>query len=460
VGDQYFNTVNNETRIYNGSAWQSAAIVGGTVANLTVNNDSFHNGVRVGRGLGSVATNTAVGASALAANTTAARNTGMGYQALLGVTSGGSNTSIGYNTLRLNNAGSANTAVGESALESNTASFNSAFGKDALSANTTGAYNTALGYQSGVLLTTGSKNTILGAYNGNQAGLDIRTANNYIVLSDGDGNPRLVSPGSANWSLGTPVSGVTWRSDSPTLILPFGGLRAEQYSIGNTQVKLTNNVYEASDTSYKYITSDVGSMYIQIGGVHKWECAPSGTAGGAVAFTSVLQTQLDRSVALQGAVLHAGTGITFPATQNASSNANTLDDYEEGSWTIGLRGSTTAGSYTVTGSCKYTKVGNVVTVTASIDALTVNSAGAGYAQITGLPFTKATGGLPQGAAYLNYVAFPSGTDYLTFSPITGAATDTWYFAGVKSGTLSANVDVTSFTGSTTGYFSATYFAST
>jgi hypothetical protein len=41
------------------------------------------------------------------------------------------------------------------------------------------------------LVTTGSNNTILGAYNGNQGGLDIRTSSNNIVLSDGDGNPRL-----------------------------------------------------------------------------------------------------------------------------------------------------------------------------------------------------------------------------------------------------------------------------
>ena len=46
------------------------------------------------------------------------------------------------------------------------------------------------GYGAGYLVTTGAKNTILGAYSGNQGGLDIRTANGYIVLSDGDGNPR------------------------------------------------------------------------------------------------------------------------------------------------------------------------------------------------------------------------------------------------------------------------------
>jgi hypothetical protein len=39
-------------------------------------------------------------------------------------------------------------------------------------------------------MTTGSKNSILGRYSGNQGGLDIRTASNHIVLSDGDGNPR------------------------------------------------------------------------------------------------------------------------------------------------------------------------------------------------------------------------------------------------------------------------------
>jgi hypothetical protein len=37
-------------------------------------------------------------------------------------------------------------------------------------------------------------------------------------------------------------------------------------------------------------------------------------------------------------------GIAFPATQSALADANTLDDYEEGTWTIGLRAAVTAGS--------------------------------------------------------------------------------------------------------------------
>lgn len=38
TGTQYFNTVNNEIKVYNGTSWQSASVVGGTVTNLTVTN--------------------------------------------------------------------------------------------------------------------------------------------------------------------------------------------------------------------------------------------------------------------------------------------------------------------------------------------------------------------------------------------------------------------------------------
>jgi hypothetical protein len=43
---------------------------------------------------------------------------------------------------------------------------------------------------SGYNVTTGQNNTILGRHNGNQNSLDIRTASNYVVLSDGSGYPN------------------------------------------------------------------------------------------------------------------------------------------------------------------------------------------------------------------------------------------------------------------------------
>jgi hypothetical protein len=59
----------------------------------------------------------------------------------------------------------------------------------------------------------------------------------------------------------------------------------------------------------------------------------------------------------------SGAGITFPATQSASSNANTLDDYEEGTWSPELADSPTGGNaFTMSvQNGLYTKIGNVVT---------------------------------------------------------------------------------------------------
>jgi hypothetical protein len=51
-----------------------------------------------------------------------------------------------------------------------------------------GTSNTVLGVGAGSAMTTGGYNTIIGGFSGNENNLDIRTASNYVVLSDGDGN--------------------------------------------------------------------------------------------------------------------------------------------------------------------------------------------------------------------------------------------------------------------------------
>jgi hypothetical protein len=61
-----------------------------------------------------------------------------------------------------------------------------------------------------------------------------------------------------------------------------------------------------------------------------------------------------------GGVLQVANGITFPATQSASTDANTLDDYEEGTWTPALRGSGSAGSYAASVGGRYIKIGKQV----------------------------------------------------------------------------------------------------
>jgi hypothetical protein len=57
----------------------------------------------------------------------------------------------------------------------------------------------------------------------------------------------------------------------------------------------------------------------------------------------------------------SGSGITFPATQSASSDANTLDDYEEGSWTPSLMTGSAQPTFTYTNrGGTYVKIGRVV----------------------------------------------------------------------------------------------------
>jgi len=240
---------------------------------LSVTGAGSIQGLTVGRGAGAVATNTAAGASALAANSTGERNIGVGSQALTANSTGVRNTVVG--TFSYNGATACNyvTSVGHAAGNS-----------------ATGDYNTFIGESAGGSMSSGTKNTILGRYNGNQGSLDIRTGSNYVVLSDGDGNP------------------VAYTYNGATFCLQ-------------------------------------GAGYPQ-----------------------------------------SGTGITFPATQSASSNANTLDDYEEGTFTP------TAGISLTSATGKYTKIGRVVNFEMEVVfPVTSSTAGAG---LTGLPFTASADNYP------------------------------------------------------------------
>jgi hypothetical protein len=106
----------------------------------------------------------------------------------------------------------------------------------------------------------------------------------------------------------------------------------------------------------------------------------------------------------------SGAGITFPADVSASSNANTLDDYEEGTWTPTVFGSTTSGTYTLTDiTTYYTKIGNQVTAWCAF-GFSAASGGSGIFLIEGLPFSyKALSQLaaPANATFLNTSASSS-----------------------------------------------------
>ena len=94
----------------------------------------------------------------------------------------------------------------------------------------------------------------------------------------------------------------------------------------------------------------------------------------------------------------SGSGITFPATQSASSDANTLDDYEEGTWTPSVGGTAT---YTARYG-RYVKVGKMVTVQFLIAISTIGTGASGTLQ--GLPFASESIGNVQTGAISYWVS--------------------------------------------------------
>jgi hypothetical protein len=228
---------------------------------FTGTNDSTFNGVVVGRGTGSVSTNTVVGASALTANTSGGNCTSVGSQSLLLNTTGIGNTGFGRNSLQTNDTGSNNSAIGRNALLS-----------------VIGSNNSSIGYLAGSTLTSGDNNGFFG-YN--------------------------AQPSSATVS--------------------------NEYTYGDSAV-----------TSHRFV------------------------GGNVVIGTS-------------------GKGIDFSATAGTGTS-ELLADYEEGTWTPVVVGTTSAGTGTYTvQQAHYVKVGNVVNFTLALGWSA--HTGTGNIEITGLPFS-------------------------------------------------------------------------
>lgn len=97
-----------------------------------------------------------------------------------------------------------------------------------------------------------------------------------------------------------------------------------------------------------------------MGGTGSTTATSTGTGSAVLATTPSFTS----TIGVGGATASAsGAGITFPATQSASSDANTLDDYEEGTFTpqFSFAGGQTGITYGAQEG-RYTKVGRVVTI--------------------------------------------------------------------------------------------------
>ena len=130
-----------------------------------------------------------------------------------------------------------------------------------------------------------------------------------------------------------------------------------------------------------------------------------------------------------------GGQITFPATAVPSANANTLDDYEEGTWTPNSAGITVVGTFSSSGT--YTKIGRVVTVIATFAGTTSVAVAAGASFSTNIPIASGNLGIDNPGTFYRFGQ--SGGEIIV------AQNDTRFYAGQAIGAV-ANFQI-----------SATYF---
>jgi len=262
-------------------------------------------------------------------------------------------------------------------------------------------------------------------------GLTSYTAGDLVYYASGTAFTKLAIGASGRW-LGSSGSAPQWnapaaltKTDDTNVTLTLGGsastalLNAASLTLGWTgQLATTrggtglssftaNGIVYASSTSAlatgSAITFD-GTNFSTTGSATATRFIPSGstiptnglylpaanTPGIASNSTLVLSVLKGASVALEGATTQTGVGITFPATQVASTNANTLDDYEEGTFSPVVRDNNGGNQATATTTvARYIKIGKMVYFDITfIDINTTGLTAANQIVITGLPFTS------------------------------------------------------------------------
>ena len=312
----------------------------GAGSSLTDNVDKV---VFIGRNAGATTNNTGttgsvgIGHSALTALTSGGRNTAIGFETLTTATELTHNVAIGWQTMKDSSATTShrNIGIGSFVMDSigaNVAADNVAIGYNNLTNLTTGDGNTTIGSQSMVATNEGNNNTTLGF----QAGDAITTGSANVFLGKAAG--VAVNEGSNNIIIGESASAsAVGVNDEIVIGQDATGQGTNTVTLGHTNI---TKVYAASDAS---------------------------------------------------AVVHCA-GVNFPDdATGGDTDVNTLDAYEEGTFspTMIQTGSSSI-SYT-TQSGHYTKIGRNVTVQLELNVNSYTSGGTGNTiTVGGFPFGNAT----------------------------------------------------------------------
>jgi hypothetical protein len=191
-------------------------------------------------------------------------------------------------------------------------------------------------------------------------GMYLPATNQIAIGTNGSERVRIDASGNVGVGATAPASGFNLAIGSNNFGLQF---------VNGNKLRMFQN----NSINHTLGVESIGSVNIESG-------------GGASNITFITDSAERMRITTAGVVELAQGQIKFPATQVASADPNTLDDYEEGTFDFGIAfgGSSTGVTY---GSRqgKYTKIGNKVTVTGFIQ-LTNKGAEVGIVTITGLPF--------------------------------------------------------------------------
>lgn len=180
---------------------------------------------------------------------------------------------------------------------------------------------------------------------------------------------------------------------------PVGG-----YALGYVDVLINGIEVDASDFTAANGTLVHLNSPAQVGDTVKIKCyIPRGLSDGYTKaeadakYVELAGDTMTGGLTLGGLLNTGATGqIKFPAAQNASAEANTLDDYEEGSWTPIVGGTATYGANNVG---RYTKVGNKVFFECILEITTIGTGDS--VNVGGLPFVSRSAN-PQGSISVGY----------------------------------------------------------
>ena len=151
------------------------------------------------------------------------------------------------------------------------------------------------------------------------------------------------------------------------------------------------NAYTDAGNAWTYMNSDEASQIQQYNGQVTIATAGAGSAEGDITFTNKLAIANAGDVTVGNGDLifgTAGKGICLGVTTNT--DANTLDDYEEGTWTPVV--TSTGGTYSNQAGM-YTKIGRLVNIFAFVSGTSFTySAATDLFNITGAPFSAVSAG--------------------------------------------------------------------